>query len=237
MTETRVQAFTSRVIDRLEDQIESIIGYSHPFTNGGLIVIFKKDAGFMPDLIAEVYECGPPNITLYCLRRTELFQIFGPGVFGWPNPLEEKPLLAYRVRLGGEVIYGRDIRDEIAIDGNPIVLLESQLQRCKQFIRNWALDQFRRKNYAGIIKEMDRQSKYLMATALLAKGEWDVPTERIPNLFESLLEDTETKLIWTDINSLANNEQEVSRESAAEAVWLFEQMLQSIGRHIQWPRP
>ena len=233
MAETKVQAFASRVIDRLEDRIESIIGYSHPFTNGGLIVIFKNDAGFMPDLIAEVYECGPPDITLYCLRRKELFQIFGLGVFGWPNPLEEKPLLAYRVILGGEVIFGRDIRSEIDIDDNPIVLLESQLQRCKQFIRNWALDQFRRRNYTGIIKEMDRQSKYLMATALLKKGEWDVPAERIPNLFESLLNDPETKLIWNDIDSLASNEQDASRETAAEAVWLFEQVLQSIGRHAQ----
>lgn len=237
MAETKVQEFASRVIDRLGDRIESIIGYSHPFTNGGLVVVFKADAGFMPDLIAEVYDCGPPNITLYCLRRTELFQILGPGVFGWPNPLEEKPMLAYRVRLGGEVIYGRDMRNEIDIDDNPIELLETQIQRCKQFIRNWALDQFRRRNYAGIIKEIDRQSKYLMATALLAKGEWDVPPERIPNLFESLLKDAETKHIWTDINSLslatANNEKEASRASAAEAVWLFEKVLQSIGRHIQ----
>ncbi len=237
MAETKVQEFTSRVIDRLGDRIESIIGYSHPFTNGGLVIVFKADAGFMPDLIADVYNCGPPNIMPYCLRRAELFQISGLGVFGWPNPLEEKPLLAYRIKFGGEVIYGRDIRNEIAIADNPIVLLESQLQRCKQFIRNWALDQFRRRNYNGIIREMDRQSKYLMATALLAKGEWDVPPERIPILFESLLKDRETKRIWTDINLLSlattNNQQDASRESAAEAVWLFEKVLQSIGRHIQ----
>ena len=233
MAETKVQEFTSRVIDRLRDRIESIIGYSHPFTNGGLVIVFKADAGFMPDLIADVYNCGPPNIMPYCLRRTELFQISGLGVFGWPNPLEEKPLLAYRIKFGGEVIYGRDIRNEIAIADNPTVLLESQLQRCKQFIRNWALDQFRRRNYNGIIREMDRQSKYLMATALLAKGEWDVPPERVPILFESLLKDTETKRIWTDINLLSNNQQDASRESAAEAVWLFEKVLQSIGRHIQ----
>jgi hypothetical protein len=51
------------------------------------------------------------------------------------------------------------------------------------------------------------------------------------------LKDAETKRIWTEINSMslatANNEQDASRESAAEAVWLFERVLQSIGRHIQ----
>ena len=228
MIEQRVQEFASRVIDRLEGRIESITAYSHPFTNGGLVIVFKDEAGFVPDLIAEVYDCDPPNITLYCLRRAELFQISSPGVFGWPNPLEEKPLLAYRVKFGGQAIYGRDIRGEIAVPDKPALLLEPQVQRCKQFIRNWMLDQFRRKNYAGIIKEMNRQTKYLMAIALLARGEWDVEAESIPDRFESLMKDSETKQRWLDINSLPLAE---SRETAAEAVWLFEKVLISIGRH------
>jgi hypothetical protein len=237
MVEQRIQEFASRVITRLEDKVESILAYSHPFTNGGLVIVFRADAGFMPDLIAEVYQCGPPDITLYCLRRAELFQISQPGVFGWPNPLEEKPLLAYRVKFNGVVIYGRDIRDDIAIPDNPVTLLETQVQRCKQFVRNWMLDQFRRRNYAGIVKEMDRQARYLMATALLAHGEWDVPLESIPERFETMLKDPETRQTWVDINSralaTAHAGESPSRESAAEAVWLFEKVLQSIGRHLQ----
>ena len=242
MIEQRVREFASLVIDHLKDRIESVVAYSHPFTNGGLLIVFKADAGFMPDLIAEVYGCAPPDITLYCLRRAELFQISGPGVFGWPNPLEEKPLLAYRVKFGGELIYGEDIRDEVEAAPDPASLLETQVQRCKQFIRNWALDQFRRRNYAGIIKELDRQSRYLMATALLTRGAWDVPQESIPDRFESLTKDAETKQFWAAINSLARAAAESGgdgpkRESAAEAVWLFEKVIQSIGRHTQWRRP
>lgn len=237
MAEQRVQEFASRAIDRLKEKLESIVAYSHPFTSGGLIVVFKDEAGFMPDLIAEVCNCDPPNITLYCLRRAELFQISSPGVFGWPNPLEEKPLLAYRVKFGGEIIYGRDIRDDIAMPDNPSLFLEKHIQRCKQFIRNWTLDQFRRKNYAGIIKEMDRQTRYLMATALLARGEWDISPENIPDRFEALMNDAETKQIWMDINSLAQTititEQAPSRKTAAEAVWLFERALHGAGRHAQ----
>lgn len=201
------------------------------------MIVFKADAGFMPDLIGEVYNCAPPDITLYFLRRAELFQISGPGVFGWPNPLEEKPLLAYRVKFDGELIYGQDIRDDIEVASDPVSLLEAQVQRCKQFIRNWALDQFRRRNYAGIIKELDRQSKYLMATALLAHGEWDVSQERIPDRFESLTKDAETKQVWAEINSLAqaaaHSSDSQKRESASEAVWLFEKVIQNIRRHIQ----
>lgn len=236
MIEQPVREFASLVIDQLKDRIESIVAYSHPFTNGGVVIVFRADAGFMPDLIAEVYNCSPPNITLYCLRRAELFQISGPGVFGWPNPLEEKPLLAYRVKFNGELIYGEDIRDMIEVASDPASLLETQAQRCQQFIRNWALDQFRRRNYAGIIKELDRQSKYLMATALLAHGEWDVSQESVPERFESLTKDAETHQTWAGINALAQATAQnggAKRESAAEAVWLFEKVIQSIGRHIQ----
>jgi hypothetical protein len=237
MIEQRVREFAALVIDRLKDRIESIVAYSHPFTNGGLVIVFRADAGFMPDLVAEVYSCSPPNITLYCLRRAELFQISGPGVFGWPNPLEEKPLLAYRVKFNGELLYGDDLRGEIEVASDPASLLETQVQRCQQFIRNWTLDQFRRRNYAGIIKELDRQSKYLMAICLLAHGEWGVSQEDVPERFASLMKDDETKRIWTDINSLAQaaagNSDGAKRESAAEAVWLFERVIKSIGRHIQ----
>jgi hypothetical protein len=235
MAEQRVQEFASRITARLEDKVESIVAYSHPFTNGGLVIVFAADAGFMPDRIAEVYECGPPNITLYCLRRSELFQISFPGVFGWPNPLEEKPLLAYRVKHKGEVIYGRDIRGDIEISYDAAALLDMQVQRCKQFIRNWALDQFRRRNYAGVVREADRQTMYLMATALLSRGEWDVPLESIPDRFESVLKDSETKHTWEEIHSMAlaaaRPGQDTSRETAAEAVWLFERVLHSIGRN------
>ena len=234
MLEEQIERFASRVTTRLAGKIDSLVTYPHPFTNGGLVIVFSDDAGFAPDLIAEVYRCSPPPVTLYCLRRRELFQLSCPGVFGWPNPLEEKPLLAYWLRFKGKVVYGRDIREEIALPTEPKQLLENQLQRCQQFIRNWMLDQFRRRNYAGIVKEMDRQTNCLMATALLAHGEWDVAPPDVPGRFEVLFDDPQPGQTWKEISALtlqmaANPDQ--SRGMAMEAVWLFEKALHQIGRH------
>ena len=236
MIEAPVHEFALRVIERLGEQIESITAYSHPFTKGGLVIVFQEKIGFVPDLISVVYSCEPPPITLYCLRSTELFQLSFPGVFGWPNPLEEKPLLAYQLKFKGDVIYGRDIRDEVMIPDDPMALFETQVQRCKQFIRNWTLDQFRRRNYLGIIKEAERQTRYLMAIALLTRNEWDVAPEEIPERFELLFEDKEATQSWTEINTLALRQaatKEASRESAKEAFWLFERTIHFIEGHIR----
>ena len=236
MIEAPVHEFALRVIARLGEQIESITAYSHPFTKGGLVIVFPEKNGFLPDLISVVYGCEPPPITLYCLRSTELFQLSFPGVFGWPNPLEEKPLLAYYLKFKGVVIYGRDIRDEVMIPDDPMALLELQVQRCKQFIRNWTMDQFRRRNYLGIIKEAEKQTRYLMAIALLTRNEWDVALEEIPERFELLFEDREAIQSWIEINTLALRQaetKEASRESAKEAFWLFERAIHFIEGHIR----
>jgi hypothetical protein len=228
MIEAPVHEFALRVIARLREQIESITAYSHPFTKGGLVIVFRDNGGFVPDLISVVYGCEPPPVTLHCLRSTELFQLSFPGVFGWPNPLEEKPLLAYHLKFKGVVIYGRDIRDEIMLPDDPMSLLETQVQRCRQFVRNWALDQFRRRNYLGIIKEAERQIRYLLATALLTRNEWDVVLEEIPKRFELLFEDNSVTQTWKEINALAQHQaaaNEASRESAKEAFWLFERAI------------
>jgi hypothetical protein len=236
MIEEPVREFASRVTARLGEQIESITAYSHPFTSGGLVIVFKDNVGFAPDLVSVVYRCEPPPVTLYCLRRAELFQLSLPGVFGWPNPLEEKPLLAYRLKYKGEVVYGRDIRDEVTIRDNPMSSLEAQVQRCKQFIRNWALDQFRRRNYLGIIREAERQTRYLMATALLTRGEWDVAPEEIPERFGTLFVDSRAMQTWAEINTLALRQTaaaEASRESAKESLWLFERAVHYMEGHVR----
>jgi len=236
MIETPVHEFASRVIARLGEQITSITAYSHPFTKGGLVLVFQDNVGFVPDLISDVYSCEPPPVTLHCLRSAELFQLSFPGVFGWPNPLEEKPLLAYHLKFKGVTIYGRDIRDEVMLPSDLMSLLETQVQRCKQFIRNWALDQFRRRNYLGIINEVERQTRYLMAIALLTRNEWDVALEEIPERFERLFEDKWAIQTWTEINTLALHQaatKQASRESAKEALWLFERAVHFIEGHIR----
>jgi hypothetical protein len=117
-------------------------------------------------------------------------------------------------------------------------LLEAQVQRCRQFVRNWSLDQFRRRNYLGIIKETERQIRYLMAIALLTRGEWDVAREHIPGRFETLFADSWATQTWAEISTLTEREAaaaagQVSRESAKEALWLFERAIHYIEGHIR----
>lgn len=229
MINDAINNFTSRLVAKIGDRLESIVFYPHPFTNGGIVIAPKDDVGFIPDLISEIYQCDAPSISLYCLRRSELFQLSLTGVFGWPNPLEEKPHLAFRLKNEGVVLYGCDIRDEIRLPTDTSSFLEAHVQRCKQFTRNWALDQLRRKNHRGMINELERQTRYLMATALLSRNEWDVSLEAIPERFGRLFKNSHASQIWTDMTALTHRTDEMdedgSRQSAFEALWLFEQFL------------
>src|SRR5215216_1686178 len=153
MVNEQTSKFVSRLIAEIGDQLESITFYPHPFTGGGLVIVPEGDVEFIPDLLSKIYSMRPP-VSLYCLRRAELFQLSVPGVFGWPYPLEEKPHLAFWLKNKGRALYGRDIRDEIRLPEPSVSLLEIHLQRAKHCIRNWAFDQLWLKNYKGMVKEM-----------------------------------------------------------------------------------
>jgi hypothetical protein len=229
--------FTARLVARLGEQLESITFYPHPFTGGGLVIVPTDEVRFIPDLIADVYECGPPQLMFYCLRRSELFELSSVGVFGWPSPLEEKPHLAFWLKHEGIVLHGRDIRDEIKLPADMSGFFETHRQRCKQFIRNWAIDQLRRKNYRGMIKEMERQVRYLMATALLSKNEWEISLNSIPDRFNQSFENEPAHRAWADVAALAGRADEMdesaSRQSAFEALWFFEQFLLTTGEYTR----
>ena len=229
MIDEEIHNFTSRLVARLGDQLESITFYPHPFTGGGLVIVPRDEVGVIPDLIADIYECSPPPLMFHCLRRSELFELSEVGVFGWPNPLEEKPHLAYWLKHAGVVLHGRDIRTEISLPADTSGFFENHAQRCKQFVRNWAIDQLRRKNYRGLIRELERQARYLMATALLTKNEWNVSLETIPERFASLFKNAGANQVWADMAALQSQTDEMDeeglRQSAFEALWLFEQFL------------
>lgn len=237
MINEEISNFTSRLVARVGGQIESITFYPHPFTKGGLIIVPGDGVEFVPDLIAEIYECNPPPVMFYCLRRSELFQLSGAGAFGWPNPLEEKPHLAFWLKNEGVVLHGVDIRDEIELPADTSGFFEDHTQRCKQFVRNWSMDQLRRKNYRGMIIELERQARYLMATALLSKNEWDVSPETIPERFDRSFKNSHANQVGADMAALARQTDEMdestSRRSAFEALWLFEQFLLSTSEYTR----
>jgi hypothetical protein len=237
MISAEISNFTTRLIAAMGDQLESITYYSHPFTNGGLVIVPKDDVKFIPDLIADIYELNPPPIMFYCLRRAELFQLSLRGAFGWPNPLEEKPHLAYWLKNEGIVLYGRDIRDDVKLPADTSGFFANHSQRCKQFVRNWAIDQLRRKNYRGMIIELERQARYLMATALLSKNEWNVSPDTIPERFDQSFKNVRASQVGAGMAALARQTDEMdeglSRRSAFEALWLFEQFLLSTSEYTR----
>src|SRR5205085_8113471 len=221
--------FTARVIAPLSDKLESILFYPHHFPGGGLVIVASEEVSFIPDLIADIYECDPPPIMFYCLRRSELFELSSVGVFGWPGPLEEKPHLVFWLKHQGIVLHGRDFRDEIELPADQSGFFETHRQRCKQFIRNWVIDQLRRKNYRRMIKELERQVRYLMATALLSRNEWEVSLKSIPEAFNRLFRNEPAHQAWAEVAALAGRADEMdesgARQSAFEALWFFEQFL------------
>jgi hypothetical protein len=232
MIKEEVNDFVSRITDRIGDRVESITFYLHPFTNGGLVIVPKDDHEFIPDLIAEIYACQPPALTLNCLRRAELFQLSDIGIFGWPYPLEERPHLAYWLKNKGVVLFGRDIRGEIELPVDRSSFLEIHLQRVRHCIRNWCFDQLLFKSHKRMVKEIERQARYLMATALLAENEWDVSTEAIPERFDQMFKNERANQIWADITTLTrrtDETEETTRQSALEALWHFEQFMTQVG--------
>ncbi|MGH9825006.1 MAG: hypothetical protein ACREDR_17385, partial [Blastocatellia bacterium] len=186
----------------MSGRVESVAYYPHPFTAGGLLVVPKQDVGFVPDFIAEIYSYSPPNMMLNCLRRNELFELSQPGLFGWPRPLEEKPHLAFWLKNRGTILYGLDIREDIELPSDTSSFLEDHILRCKQFIRNWSLDQLRRKNYGGMVKELKRQSDYLMATALLTRGQWEVTQDQVAERFHEMFDDARARQIHSELAGL-----------------------------------
>jgi hypothetical protein len=227
-----INDFASRLVASIGDQLETITFYTHPFTNGGLVIVPKDDVEFIPDLISEIYSCQPPAITLNCLRRSELFQLSETGIFGWPYPLDERPHLAFWLKNQGIVLFGRDIREEIKLPETSS-FLEIHLQRVKHCIRNWSFDQLWLKNYKKMVNEMERQSKYLMATALLTENEWDLVPEAIPERFDQTFKNDGANQAWADITTLARQtddlDETTTRQSALEALWLFEQFMSQVG--------
>ena len=232
MIKEEVNDFVARLVDRLGDRLESITFYSHPFTNGGLVIVPKDEVEFIPDLIADIYACQPPAITLNTLRRSELFQLSDIGIFGWPVPLEERPHLAYWLKNKGVVLFGRDIRDEIKLPADRSSFLEIHLQRVKHCIRNWCFDQLLFKQHKRMVKEIEKQTKYLMATALLMENEWDLLLETIPERFDQMFKNERANQTWANITALTrqtDETDETTRQSALEALWHFEQFMSQVG--------
>ena len=236
-SERRARRATARLIKNLEGHLVSILYYPHPFSNGGLVVVFRDHEKSVVDLIIEAFKCVQPDFSLHCLRRAELFELSLPS-FTWLHVLNRRTHLAHCLKYRGLVLHGEDVRAEIPSPPEPRLLLSLHLEASAHFMRNHAiLGTLMRGSYVDLLKRIDWQFKCLMSTALLLHDEWDMQAEDIPARFESAFQDKQLEECWREFRALLKsadvmNEQD-SRRAAYEAVWLFESFLRRLRSYAQ----
>ncbi len=230
-----IVAFADSVINRLGEQVESILYYPHPFHIGGIVIVLKDDGASFMDVASDLYRCANVRVSLHCLRRSELFKLSLPGMFVLPNPVSEHLHLAPWLKHRAVILYGLDLRDEIPPTINQHLLLNIHIEACQHSLRpGIILLYLMTKSYSQLIEEMNMQVRYLMATALLVRDVWDVSMQTIPAQFESMYEDEQAKEIVLKLESLYQIDpanEYACRKAAHESVWLFETFLQRLRQY------
>jgi len=231
--------FTARVIARLRPKLESVMHYPHPFTRGGFVIVFKNEVEELIDSIAEVYQCvPPPDLSIHCLRRSELFELALPGLLLIPHYVSENLHLGLQLRHKGTVLYGLDLRAEIPIRKDFGVLLANHIEDCMMQQRaHCLLTWLQQRQYLLLIDQVDRQFRYLMGTALLAHDVWDVQMETLPKQFAQYFCNQPVMKTWELFDrlrsTLDSDNQPDHRAAAFEAVWLFENFLRELKEYTR----
>jgi len=231
--------FTARLIARLRPKLESVMYYPHPFTRGGFVIVFKNEIKGLIDSIAEVYRCiPPPDLSIHCLRRSELFELALPGLPLLPHYVSENLHLGLALRHKGTVLYGLDLRAEIPVRKDFGVLLANHLEGCMMQQRaHCLLTWLQQRQYLLLIDQVDRQFRYLMGTALLAHDVWDIQMETLPEQFAQYFCDQPVMKTWGLFDhlrsTLYSDNQPDHHAAAFEAVWLLERFLGELKEYTQ----
>jgi hypothetical protein len=186
-----------------------------------------------------MYMDAPPDVVVYCLRRRELVELTYPGLF-YPPDVNGKSHLIPWLKRKGVVLYGPDIRDRIRGPAtDPKLLLEGHIMACAHACMrgDTILTNLLKRRYHVLVRELDRQMRYLMATALLVHNESDVEMETLPERFQRSYPDRQMGQVYEEFRRLlqhmeAKDESEC-RQSACEAVWLFESFLRHLRRYVR----
>ena len=205
-------------------QIESILYYPHPFTDGGIIVVYEDEVNDFLAQTAEVYTLAPNSLSVYCLRRRELYQLGLPGLFGPPLQVNERPHLLHWLKHKGTVIAGADLRDAVEPHADPHTLLAGHIEGCMDYLRRYGV-------LMSLIQEQDEalaamlvlEMKHLMGTALLLHGIWDISLDTVADQFAEAFADTRPFHIWQQFQAKPTDDLDI-----LETVWAFEQFLRAL---------
>lgn len=241
MLEQQIAQTGERLAGQLRDHLISVLYYPHPFGEGGFVAVFEDGRGGFVDLVARAFSCVPPGTHLTCVRRSELRELSLP-IHSWLDATNRHIPLPFWLRHSGVVLYGADVRDEIPLPPDPVALLDVHIEVTLHYMRNHIiLGKCVRGDYEGLIRRLDSQMRRLMATALLARGEWDVSSDAAPGRFFRAGADAELLRLWDEFAALSRPAQAaahtaVTRETAFEAVWLFENWVSRL-RYTHCPQP
>lgn len=232
--EQEITQFALHLAEVHGNRIESIIHYSHPLTRGGLIVIFKDDAGLYQDLVADVQSCEPKGITLHTLRRSELIELSLPKMA--PLQINEYPHIAFYAKHKGVVLFGSDLRSEIVEPKEIHLMLEAMIDVYACWFRDHIiLKRLAQEEYLRLIQTIHEQIRQLMAMALLRYDEWDISTDTLEQRFRELYPDTQMRQVLKAFSKIRDETEDKDgdalRSDAFEVVWLFESFLRQLRRY------
>lgn len=151
-------------------QLESIVSFPLPFFRDSVLVCVADDLADANGFTAELFDRISPSLELFCLRRSEIYQL------ALPNPWEPQTLsLPFWIRHAGVVLLGIDIRPAVPVHRDYSRVFANYLEITTHRIRNqFILELLVRKEYETLQSGLDRHRRLLMMVALLAKGIWRV---------------------------------------------------------------
>ena len=161
--------------------LNCVMYYPHPFTDGGLIVVYKqKNENWLKSLGAA--EAGRqrylPRLQLHCHTPATLGQLSNPGMFTPPLQINEMPHLPYWLAARGRCLWGADLRQAVRPFPRPDILLAGHIEGCFDYLRRYGiLMNLVQGRYLQLAQLLRREMVCLMGTALLVAGVWDVSWE------------------------------------------------------------
>ena len=216
-----------------QHSVVSAMSYSHPFTKGGLILVFPNQVDDWLFHVGAAYAASL-SLTLHCVRQRELYQLSLPGMFVPPLQVNERPLLPYWLQHRGTVLYGEDLRSEIRPFSPPQLLLSGHIEGGMDYLRRYGiLTAMIHRQYPQLVGMLEREMRHLMSTALLIHQVWDISLATLPDLFRKQFGDGDLMALWREMQTVPV--ETAVYDDAVQAAWLFEQFLQKLRRYTYVP--
>ena len=234
MDDAVMRPFVARLADSAPDRLLSVLQYQHPFSEGGLAIVFANGPEPYSSLHAAVSRAKPPRCYVAVLKRADLFLLALPRIE--PFSQHEYPHIAYCLKHRGEVLYGQDLRSEIPDAMGLEHWLEGVLDHTACWFRNHdILGRLQREEHLALFGAMDQRLRFLMSVVLLAEvGEWDVALASLPDRCRDLIRDDAIHEHWRAFDALhrevAAAGDEPDRETVLEAAWHFDSVCRGLRR-------